>query len=45
MVPADLLAAGRAEVAGYGVELIDDRAELIATVSDATPGGGGRIGT
>src|SRR5687768_2810035 len=25
MPPADLLAAGRAEVAGYGVELIDDQ--------------------
>jgi hypothetical protein len=26
MPPSELLAAGRAEVAGYGVELISDRA-------------------
>lgn len=29
MSPADLLAAGRAEVTGYGVELINDRVETI----------------
>lgn len=29
MPPRDLLAAGRAEVAGYGVELVDDRVEGI----------------
>ena len=29
MAPTDLLAVGRAEVAGYGVDLIDDRVEGI----------------
>lgn len=29
MPPADLLAAGRTEVTGYGVELISDRVETI----------------
>src|SRR6476469_9313588 len=29
MPPADLLAAGRAEVAGYGVELVEDRVAAI----------------
>jgi thioredoxin reductase len=29
MAPADLLAAGRLEVAGYGVELVDDRVDAV----------------
>jgi thioredoxin reductase len=28
MSPADLLAAGRAEVTGYGVDLVEDRGQL-----------------
>ena len=28
MSPADLLAAGRLEVAGYGVELVDDQRRI-----------------
>jgi thioredoxin reductase len=31
MSPADLLAAGRVEVSGYGVELVDDRVAAIGT--------------
>ena len=29
MPPAELLAAGRAEVTGYGVEIIEDRSSTI----------------
>jgi len=31
MPPGDLLAAGRAEVIGYGVDLLDDRVDAIGS--------------
>ncbi len=43
MPPTDLLAAGRAEVAGYGVELIDDSANGIETGFDVRLASGRRL--
>ncbi len=45
MPPADLLAAGRAEVRGYGVELIDDRVVEIAMGLTVRLAGGRSMGT
>jgi thioredoxin reductase len=43
MPPADLLAAGRAEVAGYGVELIDDQVVGFDTGFELRLAGGQRL--
>lgn len=45
MSPADLLAAARAEVRGYGVELIDDRVVEIAMGLTVRLAGGRSMGT
>ena len=45
MPPADLLAAARAEVRGYGVELIDDRVVEIAIGLTVRLAGGRSMGT
>jgi thioredoxin reductase len=44
MSPADLLAAARAEVSGYGVDLVDDRVVEVATGFSLRLGGGRTIG-
>ena len=44
MSPADLLAAGRVEVTGYGVELVDDRVVGIEAGFVARLAGGGSLG-
>src|SRR5829696_1171667 len=43
MPPADLLAAGRAEVTGYGVELISDQVEPVEPGFLVQIAGGGRL--